>query len=116
MQAAKMDIALIDKICGGFAGAVRAEPVDGEIESWKVGGKMFACFAASRDGITVKTASVEAAAFLIEIGIGLKAPYFHRSWVLLPFTLKDEEEVAHRLQTSYELIVGKLTKAARAAL
>lgn len=111
-----MEIATIDTICAGFPGAVRAAPSEGEIESWKVGGKMFACFAASRDGVTVKTASVEAAAFLIEIGIGRKARYFHRSWVLLPFSLEDEEELAHRLKTSYDLIVGKLTKAARAAL
>ena len=34
-------------------------------------------------GVSVKTDSVETAEMLIEAGVGVKAPYFHRSWVNL---------------------------------
>ena len=52
---------------------------------------------------------------LIEAGIGVKAPYFHRSWVLLPEDVA-AEELRHRLQVSYDIVRSGLTKKAQAAL
>jgi predicted DNA-binding protein (MmcQ/YjbR family) len=52
---------------------------------------------------------------LIDVGVGKKAPYFHRSWVLLPFET-DVEELRHRLTQSYEIIRSKLTKKLQASL
>ena len=76
---------------------------------------MFACIGAVTPGVSVKTDSIETAGMLIEAGVGVKAPYFHRSWILLPFdTSKDE--LRHRLQQSYRLVRASLTKKAQAAL
>lgn len=52
---------------------------------------------------------------LIETGVGIKAPYFHRSWVLLPFDTPDDE-LRHRLAESYRLVRRRLTKKAQATL
>ncbi len=52
---------------------------------------------------------------LIEAGIGTKAPYFHRSWIRLPWET-DPEEMRHRLVTSYDIVRASLTKKAQAAL
>ena len=45
---------------------------------------MFACIGAVMPGVSVKTDSIETAQMLIDAGVGVKAPYFHRSWVNLP--------------------------------
>lgn len=52
---------------------------------------------------------------LIDVGVGIKAPYFHKSWVLLPFET-EEDELRHRLSESYPLIRGKLPKKVQAKL
>jgi predicted DNA-binding protein (MmcQ/YjbR family) len=76
---------------------------------------MFACIGAVMPGVSVKTESVEMAQMLIDAGIGVKAPYFHRSWVNLPWGTP-EDELRHRLTQSYRLVRGGLTKKAQAAL
>lgn len=48
-------------------------------------------------------------------GRGGKAPYFHRSWINIPFGT-DETELRHRVERSYDLIRASLTKKAQAAL
>ena len=114
---------LINAICAQFPGAEVSDPwadmnscEDGPgHDAWKVGGKMFASIGAKTLGVSVKTDSIETARMLIDVGVGLKAPYFHRSWVLLPFET-DEDELRHRIAKSYEIIRGKLTKKAQAAL
>jgi len=105
---------LIDLICADMTGAVASDPKT-ELDSWKVGGKMFACFGDRIDGVCVKTASIETARMLIDAGAAVKAPYFHKSWVLVGFDAP-EEELRHRLQVSYEIIVKALPKKLREAL
>ncbi len=105
---------MIDQICVGFKGAVAADPST-ELDSWKVGGKMFATFGERINGVCVKTDSVETAAMLIDAGAATKAPYFHRSWVLVSFDV-DPDEMRHRLGVSYDIIAKALPKKVRDAL
>lgn len=98
----------VNQICAGFAGAVAADP-ETELDSWKVGGKMFATFGNRINGVCCKTDSIETATMLIDAGVAVKAPYFHRSWVLVSFDV-DEKEMRHRLRTSYDIIVKSLPK------
>ena len=72
-------------------------------------GKVFACIGAVMPGVSVKTDSVETAQMLIDAGVGVRAPYFHRSWVNLPWGTS-EDELKHRLTVSYRLIRSSLTK------
>ncbi|SHH13294.1 MmcQ/YjbR family DNA-binding protein [Marivita hallyeonensis] len=106
----------IDAICATFPGATPAHPP--ELVSWKVGGKMYACFGGDgdMDGVSVKTESADMAAMLIDTTSAVKAPYFHASWVRLRFDDADLDEVTHRLGASYDLIRKSLKKAERDAL
>ena len=106
---------IVNTICKAFPGATWADPSDGQLASWKVGGKMFACLAGEGNGVAVKTDSVETAQMLIDADAGVRARYFHRSWIALPFPV-DKAEAQHRIKVSYDLIVGKLTKKVRDAL
>ena len=119
-EAVFMSRDIINAICAEFPGAEVSDPwgsgEDGNRhDAWKIGGKMFASIGVIAQGVSVKTDSVETAQMLIEVGVGIKAPYFHRSWVNLPFET-DPEELRHRITLSYELIRGKLTQKAQAAL
>jgi predicted DNA-binding protein (MmcQ/YjbR family) len=106
---------LVNAICRTFPGAEVSDPWGGGHDAWKVGGKMFACIGAVMPGVSVKTDSVEAAQMLIDAGIGVKAPYFHRSWVNLPWgTPKDE--LRYRLTASYRLVRSSLAKRVQAEL
>src|SRR5262249_1406189 len=87
---------IVNAICRTFPGAEVSDPWGGGHDAWKVGGKMFACIGAVMPGVSVKTDSIETAQMLIDLGVGLKAPYFHRSWVNLPWGTS-EEELRHRL-------------------
>ena len=49
---------------------------------------------------------------LIDAGAATKAPYFHKSWVLVDFDTSDDE-MRHRLQVSYDIIVKALPKRLR---
>jgi predicted DNA-binding protein (MmcQ/YjbR family) len=84
-------------------------------DAWKVGGKMFACIGAVMPGVSLKTDSVETAQMLIEAGVGVKAPYFHRSWVNLPWGTA-EAELRHRITASYRLVRASLTRRAQSEL
>ncbi|GGH17784.1 hypothetical protein GCM10010973_00140 [Cribrihabitans marinus] len=106
---------LVNDICKDFPGAEVSDPWGGGHDAWKVGGKMFACVGTVDDGVSVKTPDVETAAMLIEAGVGRRAPYFHRSWIKLPWEA-DPEELHHRLGMSYDIVRGGLTKKAQAAL
>jgi predicted DNA-binding protein (MmcQ/YjbR family) len=74
---------------------------------------MFACMGAVMPGVSVKTDSVETATMLIEVGAGVRAPYFHRSWINLPFDAPDDV-LRHRLQESYRLVRKGLPKKVQA--
>lgn len=105
----------INRICAGFPGAEVSDPWGGGHDAWKIGGKMFACIGAIAPGVSVKTDSIETAQMLIDAGIGAKAPYFHRSWIHLPFDC-DEDELRHRLLQSYKLVRCSLTRKQQMAL
>ena len=105
----------VNQICATYPGAEVSDPWGGGHDAWKVGGKMFACIGMMNDGVSVKTDSIETAQMLIDAGVGTKAPYFHRSWIRLPWDT-DPEELNHRLQVSYDLVFGKLTKKAQAEI
>ena len=87
---------IVNAICRTFPGADVSDPWGGGHDAWKVGGKMFACVGAVMPGVSVKTDSVETAQMLIDARVGVKAPYFHRSWVNLPWGTP-EAELRHRL-------------------
>lgn len=106
---------LVNSICKTFPGAEVSDPWGGGHDAWKVGGKLFATIGAKTPGVSVKTDSIETAEMLIEMGIGVKAPYFHRSWILLPRNT-DEDELRHRLITSYKIVRSGLTKKLQAEL
>ena len=111
-----MSRTLIDEICAALPGAERARAAEGELESWKVGGKMFACYGTrSGEGVSVKTADAETATMLIETGVARKPSYFHASWILLPEDT-EEDELRHRITTAYDTIRAKLPKKVQATL
>jgi predicted DNA-binding protein (MmcQ/YjbR family) len=115
-----MTRAEFDALCATHPGAVLSGP--GELDAWKVGGKMFACFghaevrAANTETVAVKCPDVETAAMLIDAGAARKAPYFHRSWVQLDLGPLDPGEAAHRIAVSYDTIRRALPKSVREAL
>lgn len=99
----------VNSICAAFPCAELSDPSSGEHDAWKVGGKMFACIGIANTGVSVKTNSIETAQMLIDAGVGIKAPYFHRSWIHLPFD-GDAQELRHRLEVSYDIVRSGLTK------
>ncbi|MGC3937499.1 MmcQ/YjbR family DNA-binding protein [Roseobacter sp. EG26] len=107
--------ARVHAICEPLPGAEKSDPWGGGHDAWKVGGKMFACIGATLPGVSVKTADVETASMLIDAGVGIKAPYFHRSWINLPEST-ETPELSHRICTSYDIVRAGLTKKAQAAL
>ena len=109
-----------DALCATHAGAILSGA--GELDAWKVGGKMFACFgheetrATNTDSVSVKCSDVDTAQMLIDAGAARKAPYFHRSWVQLDLAAIDEDEARHRIAVSYDTIRRGLPKSVREAL
>lgn len=101
----------VNTICAGFPGATASDPTT-ELDSWKVGGKMFACFGQKIDGVSLKTDSVDTAQMLIDAGAATRAPYFHKSWVLVSFD-SAEDELQHRIAVSYDIIFKALPKKVR---
>ena len=109
-----MSRALTEQICAALPGATAADPTT-ELDSWKVGGKMFACIGTADTGVSVKTPDIETAQMLIEAGAGIKAPYFHRSWIHLPWPT-EEADLTHRLAVAYDTIRAGLAKKVQASL
>ena len=106
---------IVNDICKDLPGAEKSDPWGGGHDAWKIGGKMFACIGTMDDGVSVKTPDIETAQMLIEAGVGEKAPYFHRSWVRLPWGCA-EDEMRHRLTMSYDIVRRGLTKKVQASL
>ena len=113
-QAEVMTRDQIDSLCAAHAGATASDPAT-ELDSWKVGGKMFACFGNRIDGVCVKTDSVETVQMLIDAGAAKRAPYFHKSWVLVGFD-SPEDELQHRIAVSYDIVLSGLPKKTRDAI
>ena len=107
--------AQVNAICTDLPGAEKSDPWGGGHDAWKVGGKMFACISAVQPGVAVKTPDIETAEMLIEAGVGVKAPYFHKSWLLLPENV-EPDELQHRVLTSYDIVRSGLTKKLQASL
>ncbi|WP_420587025.1 MmcQ/YjbR family DNA-binding protein [Ruegeria sp.] len=105
----------VNAICKTLPGAEWSDPWGGGHDAWKVGGKMFACIGTADDGVSVKTPDIETAQMLIDAGVGVKAPYFHRSWIRLPYDCAPDE-LHHRLNASYDLVRESLTKKVQATL
>ncbi|MGR3759500.1 MmcQ/YjbR family DNA-binding protein [Roseobacteraceae bacterium NS-SX3] len=105
----------VNRLCAACPGAECSDPWGGGHDAWKIGGKMFACTGSQGLGVSVKTPDVETAQMLIAAGVGVKAPYFHRSWINLPLDAP-EEELRHRIRASYRLVRGALSKKLQAAL
>ncbi len=106
---------IINLICAEFPGAEKSDPWGGGHDAWKVGGKMFACIGAVQEGVSVKTEGVEQAEMLIMVGAATKAPYFHRSWVHMPFDTP-VADLRHRIAESYAIIRKALPRTVQASL
>jgi len=111
-----MDRAFVNAHCATLPGAELSDPWGGGHDAWKVGGRMFACVGVANDGVSVKTPDTETASLLIEMGRAERAPYFHRSWVRIPWGLVDAGEMRDRLDTSYDIVRSGLAKKVQAAL
>ena len=107
---------IVDTICAALPGAWFASHHDGGLDAWKVGDKMFATIGMANDGVSVKCADVETAQMLIDAGAAIRAKYFHRSWVRLPFGASDPDLLRDRIHISYGLIRTSLPKRAQATL
>ena len=76
----------VNFLCAAHADATAADPTT-ELDSWKIGGKMFACFGDRIDGVCVKTDSAETAAMLINAGAAKENQRRNRSGVADDFNL-----------------------------
>ena len=109
-----------DTLCAEMPGAVLSGP--GELDAWKIGGKMFACFghteerATNTTHVTVRVADRDTAEMLIDAGAAKKPPYFRGAWVQLGIPGLDTDEARHRIAVSYDTIRAGLTKKAQSAL
>jgi predicted DNA-binding protein (MmcQ/YjbR family) len=110
------DRQVVRRICEAMPGAELSDPWVGGHDAWKVGGRLFALIGSMDTGVSVKCADPETAQLLIDLGQAERAPYLHRSWVLIPWDRVAEDELRHRIDTSYRLIREKLPKKVRATL
>jgi len=111
-----MSRSLVNAHCAALPGAERSDPWGGGHDAWKVGGKLFAVVGTMDTGVSVKCPDAETAALLIEVGRAERAPYFHRSWVHLPWGMVEDAELHDRLTESYRIIRAGLTKRVQAGL
>ncbi len=109
-----------DALCAAQPGAVRSG--QGELDSWKVGGKMFACWgdyearASNTETVVVATPDRETAEMLVEAGAAHWPPYFGGAWVGPTLDGLDPDEARHRIAVSYGRVRAGLTKKAQAEL
>lgn len=106
---------LVNEICAKLPGAEKSDPWGGGHDAWKIHGKMFACIGSKGDGVSVKCPDIETAGVLIDAGVAVRAPYFHKSWVRLEWDAP-EDELRHRIAVSYDIIRASLTKKLQASL
>lgn len=101
--------------CRRLPGSEVSDPWGGGHDAWKVGGKMYACIGAMTPGVAVKCPDIETAEMLKSVGVAAHAPYFHKSWVLLPVET-DDEELGQRIAQSYDIVRAKLPAKIRKTL
>ena len=112
-----MTRAIVNAHATTLPSAAHSDPWGGGHDAWKVGGKLFAVVGALEgNGLSVKCADIETAELLIEVGRAVPAPYFHKSWVRIPFGMVEADALCQRITLSYHLIRAKLPKKAQAAL
>ncbi|MDT8855965.1 MmcQ/YjbR family DNA-binding protein [Paracoccaceae bacterium Fryx2] len=111
-----MSRALVNLHCMTLPGAEVSDPWGGGHDAWKVGGKMVAVVGVSDDGVSVKCPDVETARLMIEVGRALRAPYFHASWIRVPWGLVPESEIIERIEGSYRLIRAGLPRKVQSML
>ncbi len=114
-ETSAMSRELVNGICRQLNGAEWSDPWGGGHDCWKLGGKIFALTGVSTETVSVKTASPEMAEMLIDIGIGQRPKYLHRSWVALSLD-SAPDELSDRIRASYDLIYAALPKKTKAAL
>lgn len=107
---------IVNAISAALPGAAYSEPFGPGTAVWKVGEKIFAAIGGEDRGVSVKCPDVETAEMLRDAGAAEKAPYFHKSWVLVPFASADEAELAHRIHVSYDTIRASLGKKLQSSL
>ncbi len=105
----------VNRICADLPSATLDHDLGPGHDSWKIGGKLFAVIGAEGSGVSVKTDSIDTAQMLIDAGVAIKAPYFHRSWVNVPLDA-DPAELSHRIGVSYDIIRTSLPKKLQATL
>ncbi|MCC5985735.1 MAG: MmcQ/YjbR family DNA-binding protein [Rhodobacteraceae bacterium] len=110
-----MTRAIVNAHCATLPGAEVSDPWGGGHDAWKVGGKLFAVVGTMDSGVAVKCTDTETAALLIDLGRAERAPYFHRSWVHIPWGT-DAAELRDRLTESDRLIRARLPGQGQAAL
>ena len=110
-----MDRDTVNALCRQMPGAEWSDNFGPGHDQWKIGGKLFAVIGAESGGVAVKTPDADTAAMLIAAGTARRAPYFHRSWVLVPFDAPDDE-IGHRIRASWTLIRDSLPKRLQATL
>ena len=108
------DRSFANSLCTRHPGAELSQPFGPGTDVWKIGGKIFSV--TGPDGTALKTDSVETAALVIEMGRAVRAPYFHASWILLPYGQVPDEELGERIAKSYALIRASLPKKLQATL
>lgn len=102
---------LVRQTCLALPGAEWSDPWGGGHDAYKVGGKLFAVVGAVEgNGLSVKCRDTVEAGLLIDMGVALRAPYFHASWVRIPFGLVADDEMVARIRTSYRTVRAGLTK------
>ena len=112
-----MTRALVNQHSATMPGASHSDPWGGGHDVWKVGGKLFVVVGAQEgNGLNVKCPDIDTAQLLIEVGRALPAPYFHKSWVRIPFGTVDEAEMRDRISISYRVIRAGLSKKLQATL
>lgn len=102
-------------LCQALPDADLSQPFGDGHDVWKIGGKIFAALPNGANGIALKCGDVQTALHLEDMFGWPKAPYFHRSWVLVPLDT-DVDELRFRIETSYTLIRKTLTKKAQGGL
>jgi predicted DNA-binding protein (MmcQ/YjbR family) len=118
-----MNRAAVNAACAALAGAEHSHAFGPGHDVWKVGGKIFAIIGAEGGGVSIKTPDIESASLLIAAGVALRAPYLHRSWVLVPFDAADggngampRQELEDRIRRSHRIVADGLSLKMRSLL
>ena len=111
-----MQYGQVESYCLSLKGAVSDRPFGPSLQTFKVGGKIFALLG-DDGGLSIKLSEVAYEA-LTELGLMRRAPYLPRGgWAnTQDITGWDDQELTDLIARSYELVVAGLTKKARAEL